>query len=242
MADENKAVENVTAAKRTFPMLPINHWWKLRKQFKQSIPGVVTASYLATVLDIKASSARANVLPFLKTLGIIDDDGRTGERAKLWRDDAHYNGVCTAMLAEVYPEELIHAVPNPSEERSKVESWFGHKTGTGEAAVKRMATLYEVIAEADASKQPEHERGAQRQKASEGRRVAKGTGRRSVPATLPAAGPFPDVPTRRSAPAVSQTEGPSVYINMEVHISADATPDQIDKIFESMGKHIYGRS
>jgi hypothetical protein len=34
----------------SFPMLPIAHWWTLRKKFKQSIPGVVTASYLATVL------------------------------------------------------------------------------------------------------------------------------------------------------------------------------------------------
>jgi len=26
---------------------------------------------------------------------------------------------------------------------------------------------------------------------------------------------------------------------LQIHISADATPDQIDKIFESMAKHIY---
>ena len=32
---------------------------------------------------------------------------------------------------------------------------------------------------------------------------------------------------------------PGLHINIQVHISADATPDQIDKIFESMAKHIY---
>ncbi len=36
--------------KKSYPMLPIAHWWALRKKFKQSIPGVVTDSYLATVL------------------------------------------------------------------------------------------------------------------------------------------------------------------------------------------------
>ena len=34
---------------------------------------------------------------------------------------------------------------------------------------------------------------------------------------------------------------PSVHINLEIHISSDATPDQIDKIFESMAKHIYNK-
>ena len=45
--------------KKSFPRLPISAWWKLRKQFKQSIPGVVTDSYLATVLGMKADSARS---------------------------------------------------------------------------------------------------------------------------------------------------------------------------------------
>ena len=47
----------------TFPMLPGAHWWALREKFKQSIPGVVTDSYLAAALNMEAKSARANVLP-----------------------------------------------------------------------------------------------------------------------------------------------------------------------------------
>ena len=68
-------------SKRRFPMLPVSHWWELRKQFKRSIPGVVTDNYLATVLDMEIGSARNNVLPYLKQLGIIDDEGKTLERA-----------------------------------------------------------------------------------------------------------------------------------------------------------------
>jgi hypothetical protein len=52
--------------KKSFPMLPINHWWTLRKKFKQSIPGVVTDSYLATVLNMQVNSARANVSALLE--------------------------------------------------------------------------------------------------------------------------------------------------------------------------------
>ena len=52
-----------------------------RKKFEQSIPGVVTDNYLATVLNMGVESVRANVLPFLKPLGIIDDEGKTTEWA-----------------------------------------------------------------------------------------------------------------------------------------------------------------
>ena len=34
---------------------------------------------------------------------------------------------------------------------------------------------------------------------------------------------------------------PGININLQVHISADATADQIDQIFASMAKHIYQR-
>ena len=35
------------------------------------------------------------------------------------------------------------------------------------------------------------------------------------------------------------TDGPSLNVNVQVHISADATAEQIEKIFESMARHLY---
>src|SRR3990172_9465299 len=121
-------------AKRSFPMLPVAHWFALRRKFKQSIPGVVTDNYLSTVLDMEANSARANVLPFLKVLGVIDDDGKPKERAKLWRDDGHYPEVCQAILKEVYAKELLDAVPDPKTNRDMAKRWFANHTGAGDAA------------------------------------------------------------------------------------------------------------
>jgi hypothetical protein len=34
--------------------------------------------------------------------------------------------------------------------------------------------------------------------------------------------------------------GPALHIDIQVHISPEASPDQIDKIFASMAKHLYG--
>ena len=35
--------------------------------------------------------------------------------------------------------------------------------------------------------------------------------------------------------------GPEVHIDIQIHISPESTSEQIDKIFESMSKHLYGR-
>jgi len=215
--------------KKSYPMLYISHWWALRKKFRQSIPGVVTDSYLATVLEMKANSARANVLPFLKTLGIIDDEGKTGERAKLWRDDEHYPEVCKAILKEVYPSELLSAVTDVSH-RAQAERWFGNKTGAGISAAQRMAALYCVLLEADSSKQPEEKTERTRGE----KKLEKKTSAVVPPPAAPGISP--------SAHAPSQNlQSPGIYINLQIHISSDSTPDQIDAIFQSMAKHIYKR-
>jgi len=39
---------------------------------------------------------------------------------------------------------------------------------------------------------------------------------------------------RRGAP------GPALHIDIQIHISPEASADQIDQIFASMGKHLYG--
>ena len=47
-------------------------------------------------------------------------------------------------------------------------------------------------------------------------------------------------PSIIATPAASST--PSVHIDLQIHISPDASPEQIDSIFASMAKHLYGRS
>jgi hypothetical protein len=35
---------------------------------------------------------------------------------------------------------------------------------------------------------------------------------------------------------------PNLHIDLQIHISPDSTPNQIDTIFASMAKHLYGIS
>ena len=38
----------------------------------------------------------------------------------------------------------------------------------------------------------------------------------------------------------SNNNGPNLHIDLQIHISPDSTPEQIEAIFESMEKHLYG--
>ena len=213
--------------KTSYPMLPEKHWWALREKFKQSIPGTVTANYLATVLKMKEVSARSNVLRFMLQLGLIDEDGKTLDRAREWRDDMVYPEVCATMAKEVYPSELLEAVPDPAKNRGAAERWFGNNTGAGAAAVGRMTTFFQVLIDAN----------------PENKQASKPTGRKTKATTSP--------PKKKAARAGAKAkpqgrmerqsgdDAPGVHINVQIHVSSDATPDQIDKIFESMAKHIY---
>lgn len=215
----------------SFPMLPVKHWWSLRDKFKQSIPGTVTDNYLATALNLKVPSVRANILPYLKSFGLIDNEGKTGELARKWRDDKQYSSVCESMLKKIYSTELISAVSKPSEERNAVERWFANRTGAGTAAVGRMAAIYIVISEADLSKSPKTKikKDVSRKKTKTTTKMSKQKRDSASSSTVQ--------PEERQfqQPAIA----PGVNINLEIHISSDATPDQIDKIFASMARHIY---
>ncbi len=219
--------------KTSFPMLPKAHWWALREKFKQSIPGIVTDSYLAAALNMKVRSARTNVLPYLKDIGLIDEEGKTHDLAKAWRDDQQYAGVCKQIRQEIYPEDLLSAVPNPMEDREAAQRWFANHTGVGISAVRRMTQFYTILSEADASRRPQKTKTPM--KSITPKRVTTGKTTPKKTAAVAAS----DQISPSGALAIAPISPPDVSINLEIHISADATPDQIDKIFESMAKHIY---
>ena len=136
---------------KSFPLFPVKHWWNLRKKFKQSIPGTVTPNYLASVLGMRENSARDNVYLYLKLMKIIDKDGKPTPRATKWRDDHEYPKVCERIVKELYPQELIDAVPDPKKDKATATRWFANHTGAGEVAIRKMVACYTVLCNGDAS-------------------------------------------------------------------------------------------
>ena len=62
----------------------------------------------------------------------------------------------------------------------------------------------------------------------------------SVESPTPATEPDPNDDQDKSS-QVNPTFSPELNINIQIHISSDAEPKQIDKIFENMAKYLFNR-
>jgi hypothetical protein len=151
--------------------------------------------------------------------------------------------VCKEIQEEVYPQELIDAFPGPSVDREALERWFANRARVGEGAARQMANTYLLFLEANPSNQESAvgSTPAPRQRAtpSTGSRKSAQQVRdaKNTPDSTQAAVSMPPSPTPASWP----TNSPALHIDVQIHIAADATPQQIDAIFASMAKHLYGR-
>lgn len=221
-------------ATKNYPRMPIKNWWVLRHKFKQSIPPQISSNYLSTLLGIGEGAAK-NLLAPLKAVGLIDQDGKTTERANHWRVDDEYPQICQEIKQEIYPEELLHLVPDPEADYDSAINWFMRDTGVGQTAAKQMAHFYQMLSKADPSdgaetktKRPsKRTKPTQKKQEKEQPEVAK----EKISET-------PSVAEIAYPQTNSPITGPSLHIDIQLHISPETSADQIDQIFASMAKHL----
>ena len=221
----------------SYPSIATATWWILRDRFTNTMPGKVTPQYLASVLAIGQKSAEKNVLPALRAFGLVRKDGTTTSRATRWRDDTDYPQVCREIREEVYPQDLLDAVPEPSSDRMAAERWFMSTTGCGKDQGRRLARTYVLLTRADPS-------GTKRQQKKNARAKAK---------VKPPQQPIPQktqpVEQQHRGPDAADRSGralavemPEVRFSVEIRIDSSASPEQIDQIFASMAKYLYRRA
>jgi hypothetical protein len=227
------------AEKESYPTIPAKQWWGIRNKFKQSIPPNVTQGYLAAALSMGEDSARTNILPALRAMKIIDQDGKPLERAKQWRDDEQYSSVCDEIRQEIYPSELVHALTPPSPNREAVERWIANKTGAGESAAGKMASLYLLLCEADPKA------GQDVTNVNSGKPTQKASKHKPAFATATPKSTNENAANiseniQIHAPKAVSISKPvsSLHIDIQIHIAADSSNAQIDQIFASMAKHL----
>ena len=201
----------------------------------QTIPKQVTPAYLVTVLKGKEQSVKTNVLRGLQTVGLVDEEGLTTNRATLWRDDSTYPEVCRQILNELYPAELQDAVPDPATDREAAKTWFKVTTSCGETAARQMTALYALLVEADPSAGNE----------TKGRKTEKTSSRKSKEQPTPFGEPQQPEPANQQQELprvpVHGLEMPEIRLSLEIRIDGSVKPEQIDLIFASMAKHLYLR-
>jgi hypothetical protein len=242
-----EAVSAVPQARKVYPIIPAKNWWDLRRKFQQAPPkGDVDAKYLSGLLNISEAAA-ANLVPSLRAVGLIDESNKATARAMAWRDDDQYQTVTQAMIAEIYPQGLLDLAAPPDPDSTVVEKWFARETHTGESASQKLARFFVLLAAGDPSKTDQQERPAPQArrpaaaKAPEAR-SAGAPARRAAgqPLAAAASGAAP-AGTKESHQGSGHHQLPDVHIDVQVHIDPAATAEQIDQIFASMARHLYGR-
>lgn len=217
-----------------FPMISEKHWWTIRNRFKASIPTTVTPTYAKSLLSLSSeSSATSNVLTPLKRLGLIDEEGKPTDLANTWRLDQTYAESCETILNSVYPKELLELCPTNKVDRGAAITWFMSQ-GVGVAAARKMAGLFILLRS-----------GEIKTAAKSSSATTKPSGKAS--GSEHSAGKKKALPQENAkgtnlANNVNAAAHPDIHIDLQIHISPDSSTEQIDAIFSSMSKYLYGRA
>lgn len=229
--------------KKGYPKIPRNNWFLLREKFKQRTPEKVSPSYVATALSMGEASASANIIPPLRVFGLIDDTGQPSDLAYDWRDDSKYADVCRQIIEATYPQELRDLFHDTSVPAKNVESWFARNAKVGQSAARAYAATYLMLLEADLTK-------AKEQNGTKTTNTANKPPKESVKTSSPVKVAKADAPPLETTKSATEHVGPGddgggrrgfspkLHVDIQIHISPDSSPEQIDKIFESMAKHL----
>ena len=187
----------------------------LAKIRETGVPDRATVKWLESI-GFKAKNDRT-MLPILRQIDLVSERGSPTQR---WKD---YRGADqAAVLAEgiragyadlfaVYPD----ANTRPT---TDLENYFSTKSTAGKQAISKTVGTFKALSEL-----------ADYQGTTAGRTVA------GLPQTSLVTPPQPGLAGSAQAASFS----PAVHIDVQIHVSPDTTPEQIDQIFASMAKHLY---
>nr|WP_325301431.1 DUF5343 domain-containing protein [uncultured Oscillibacter sp.] len=209
-----------------FPMISEKNWWTLRDKFKASLPAAATPNYIKTLLTLSSdSSANSNVITPMKRLGLLDDDNKPTPLANDWRLDNKYKEACNIMVEQVYPQELLDLFPDSEVDRATARNWFMGK-GVGQGAADKMVALF-ILLKSGSIKEKKTATPVR-----ENKKPTKPKTKEDQEAPV-------EIKVNSSQEGKSSIR-PNLHIDLQIHISPDSTPEQIDAIFASMAKHLYG--
>ncbi len=177
------------------------------------VPPKATIRWLEAI-GFKSNNDRT-LLRVLEFIGFLNQSREPTEVWKKYRG-ANHKIVLAGAIRDGYAE--LFAVYQDAWKRSSDEltSFFSTRTSAGKQVVsKTVNTFLTLCSLADFSRElPSATHPRESIQPSETDMVARVKGKPGI-------------------------VSPSLHIDVQIHISPDATPEQIDKIFESMGKHIY---
>jgi hypothetical protein len=194
----------------------------LEKIRSVGVPPKATAQWLKSIGF--TSSNDTSLLSVLKFIEFCDQAGTPSDSWKRFRGSDHAHVLANSIrggyrdLFDIYDDAY---------QRSDTEltSFFTTRSNAGRQAIaKTVSTFRSLCSAADFTR-------VTADAPEPGQSIEDANPSRGQPASPPI------LPSRRASGS-----GPSLHIDLQIHIAADASTDQIDQIFKSMAKHLYGRS
>jgi hypothetical protein len=178
------------------------------------VPPKVTVGWLKTIGF--TSSNDATLVGVLKFIGFTDASGVPTPTWSSYRGAKHRQ-VLGEAIRKGYAELFAIYPDANAQPNTELQHVFSTSSSAGEQVTnKTVATFRALVDEADFSNSD-----------TSGEMTIQVDALHTPAATQP--------------PGSAVRGGPEVHIDIQIHISPESTAQQIDKIFESMAKHLYGR-
>jgi len=221
--------------KAGYPTIPESNWWSIRSQFKKTLPSNVSISYIKNLLGLTVDQAAKNLISPLRSLSIIDEHGTPTGLANQWRQDSTYPQACEKMLKATYPQELLDLFPEKDFDHAKAKEWFKSTRKLGENAASKAASLFAILKSGELKSNNGSPRTSV--KTSKPRKAIQKSTAQTSPTSI-------QNPQKLDAPASTEAVTKAnpqmaMHVDLQIHISPDASAEQIDAIFASIAKHLY---
>ena len=224
------------ADKNSYPQIPSTVWWGVRASLNRSPNAAIDERVLGIQLGVQETAARQYIVE-LKRAGILNEDNKATPLAHKWRMDETYWEAVQELLARVYPESLMQVAPPGDADRQKAISWFTRE-GLGIGTAGNKAATYLLLSSRTPNEAPT--RGGSPRPTPEERKSANGGEKtRTLPRKTEVTKGGQRTQFVSPADDKKKSELIPLNVNVQIHISADASTDQIESIFSAMRKYLY---
>lgn len=184
----------------------------LGKIRQTGVPPKVTTKWMESI-GYKSSNDRG-MIAVLQQIKFIDGSGTPKELWTRYRG-GQYRQVLAVGIQEGYTD-LFNVYPDANtRSNEELENYFGTRSTAGKQVISKTVGTFKALCElADFSSLPNSPKHEDSRTNDESVRVPK--------------------QSSQQAPHFS----PNLHIDIQIHISPETTPEQIDQIFASMAKHL----
>lgn len=193
----------------------------LAKIREVGVPSKVTKAWLKSIGF--TSSNDASLIGVIKYIGFAESS--SGVPTEKWSQfrGARSKKVLGDAVQQAYADLFSVYTDAYQRSRAELENVFSTSSKGGKEVIGKLVSTFKALADEAEFTPPERQTDLQ---------VSSG----------PLHSPVVPQNSAIQTGASTSCSGPSVHIDVQVHISPEAGPDQIEQIFASMAKHLFGKA